>query len=29
MQALWIAIGSGLVGILWRFSVRRYSAVGI
>lgn len=29
MQALWIAIGGGLVAVLWRFSVRRYSAVGI
>jgi ABC-2 type transport system permease protein len=29
MQALWVAIGSGLVAILWRFTVRHYSAVGI
>jgi ABC-2 type transport system permease protein len=28
MQALWIAIGGGLVAIFWRFTVRRYSAVG-
>ena len=28
MQVLWIAIGSGLVALLWRSSVRRYSAVG-
>jgi ABC-2 type transport system permease protein len=28
MQALWVAIGTGLVALLWRFSVRRYSAVG-
>jgi ABC-2 type transport system permease protein len=28
MQALWIAIGAALVAIFWRFSVRRYSAVG-
>ena len=28
IQALWIAIGSLLVAVLWRFSVRRYSAVG-
>lgn len=28
MQTLWIAIGSGLVAVLWRFSLRRYSAVG-
>jgi ABC-2 type transport system permease protein len=29
MQALWIAVGTGLVAILWRFGVRKYSAVGI
>ena len=29
MQALWIIIGGAMVAILWRFSVRRYSAVGI
>jgi ABC-2 type transport system permease protein len=28
MQALWIAIGSIGVAIVWRFAVRRYSAVG-
>lgn len=28
MQVLWIAIGSVLVSIFWRYSVRRYSAVG-
>ncbi len=28
MQALWIAIGLGLIGILWKFGIRRYSAVG-
>jgi ABC-2 type transport system permease protein len=29
MQGLWIALGGGLVAILWRFAVRHYSAVGI
>lgn len=28
MQALWVAIGAGLVALFWRASVRRYSAVG-
>lgn len=28
IQVLWVAIGGGLVALLWRFSVRRYSAVG-
>jgi ABC-2 type transport system permease protein len=28
MQALWIAIGSGLVALFWRASLRRYTAVG-
>ena len=28
MQALWIAIGSIGVSIVWRFAIRRYSAVG-
>jgi ABC-2 type transport system permease protein len=28
MQALWIAIGAGLVAIVWRRGVRRFSAVG-
>ena len=28
MQALWILIGLGLIAILWRFGIRRYSAVG-
>lgn len=28
MQLLWIAIGSGLVALLWLPAVRRYSAVG-
>jgi ABC-2 type transport system permease protein len=28
MQLLWIVIGIGSVSILWRFAVRRYSAVG-
>lgn len=28
MQALWLAIGSGLVALFWRASVRHYSAVG-
>ncbi len=27
MQALWILIGLGLIGLLWRFGIRRYSAV--
>ncbi len=28
MQALWVAIGGALVALLWRASVRKYSAVG-
>ena len=28
MQALWIAIGSIGVAVVWRFAIRRYSAVG-
>ena len=28
MQALWIAIGSIGVIVVWRFAIRRYSAVG-
>jgi ABC-2 type transport system permease protein len=28
MQLLWIAIGATLVGLCWRFAVRRFSAVG-
>ena len=28
MQVLWIAIGATLVGLSWRFAVRRFSAVG-
>lgn len=28
MQLLWIGIGVGLVALVWRFGVRRYSAVG-
>ena len=28
MQVLWVAIGSALVVLLWRMSLRRYSAVG-
>jgi ABC-2 type transport system permease protein len=28
MQVLWIAIGSGIMALVWRASVRRYSAVG-
>jgi len=28
MQALWVAIGGVLVALLWRVSLRRYSAVG-
>lgn len=27
-QALWIGVGAGLVAVVWRFAVRRYSAVG-
>lgn len=27
-QGLWIAVGAGLVAVVWRFAVRRYSAVG-
>jgi ABC-2 type transport system permease protein len=29
MQIVWVAIGSGLIALFWRASVRRYSAVGI
>ncbi len=28
MQALWIAVGAVLVAVVWRFAIRRYSAVG-
>jgi ABC-2 type transport system permease protein len=28
MQVLWTAIGAGLVAVVWRFAIRRYSAVG-
>ncbi len=28
MQALWIGIGAGLVSVVWRRAIRRYSAVG-
>jgi ABC-2 type transport system permease protein len=28
MQVLWVAIGGGLVALVWRSSVRHYSAVG-
>lgn len=28
MQALWIGLGSLLFGLMWRVSIRRYSAVG-
>jgi len=28
MQALWIAVGAGLVGVVWRAGIRRYAAVG-
>ena len=28
MQALWVAAGALLVAVVWRFGVRRYSAVG-
>jgi ABC-2 type transport system permease protein len=28
MQLIWIVIGLGSISILWRFAVRRYSAVG-
>jgi ABC-2 type transport system permease protein len=28
MQLLWIAIGSGLLALVWRAALRRYSAVG-
>ncbi|MBA3417584.1 MAG: ABC-2 family transporter protein [Geodermatophilaceae bacterium] len=28
MQALWVALGALLVAVVWRFGVRRYSAVG-
>jgi ABC-2 type transport system permease protein len=27
-QGLWIAVGAALVAVVWRFGVRRYSAVG-
>lgn len=28
MQTLWIAAGTGLVAVLWRFAIRRFTAVG-
>jgi ABC-2 type transport system permease protein len=28
MQVLWVCVGIGAVTILWRFAVRRFSAVG-
>ncbi|WNV87679.1 ABC-2 family transporter protein [Umezawaea sp. Da 62-37] len=28
MQALWIAVGAGLVAVVWKRAVRRYSGVG-
>ena len=28
MQALWTAVGAGLVAVVWRFGIRRFSAVG-
>lgn len=28
MQALWIAVGSALVAVVWRSGIRRYTAVG-
>ena len=28
MQALWIAVLAGMTMVVWRFAVRRYSAVG-
>jgi ABC-2 type transport system permease protein len=28
MQVLWVAVGALLVAVVWRFGVRRYSAVG-
>jgi ABC-type uncharacterized transport system permease subunit len=28
MQAFWIAVLTGLTLFVWRFAVRRYSAVG-
>jgi ABC-2 type transport system permease protein len=28
MQVLWIAIGTVVVAVIWRFAIRRYSAVG-
>jgi ABC-type uncharacterized transport system permease subunit len=28
MQVLWIAVLTGLTLFVWRFAVRRYSAVG-
>jgi len=28
MQALWISLGALIFGLMWRFSIRRYSAVG-
>jgi ABC-2 type transport system permease protein len=28
MQAFWIAVGAGLVEFVWRFAVRRFTAVG-
>ncbi|MBA3409924.1 MAG: ABC transporter permease, partial [Geodermatophilaceae bacterium] len=28
LQAVWIGVGALLVAVVWRFGVRRYSAVG-
>jgi ABC-2 type transport system permease protein len=28
LQAVWTAVGAGLVAVVWRFGIRRYSAVG-
>lgn len=28
LQALWTAVGAGLVAIVWRYGIRRYGAVG-
>ena len=28
LQGLWIAVGAGLVAVVWRFGIRRFSSVG-
>ena len=28
LQVVWVAVGAGLVAVIWRYGIRRYSAVG-